>query len=110
MAEPPADRRIFQVVMFFAILVTGARLPAPFEVGKDQSLQLEAAQRLVDGKGLTSTYYAHYGSHDLSEPPIPEPLTWWPPGFPLLIAALLKTGLPLLVVLKSLYGLATIAG
>ncbi|MFN0084908.1 MAG: hypothetical protein ACKVX9_05930 [Blastocatellia bacterium] len=110
MIEPAADRRIFRMVMLFAVLIIGARLLAPFEIGKDQSLQLEAAQRLVAGQGLTSTYYAHYRSGDIAEPPIAEPLTWWPPGFPLLIAALLKTGLPLLAVLKSLYGLVTLAG
>ncbi|MDX2031478.1 MAG: hypothetical protein SF339_12455 [Blastocatellia bacterium] len=110
MGDPADARRIFQIVMLFALLVTGARLAAPFEIGKDQSLQLEAAQRLVDGKGLTSTYWVHYDSRDLAAPPIPEPLTWWPPGFSLLIAGLRMTGLPLLLVLKSVYGLTTIAG
>jgi len=92
-----------------ACVVTIARLASPFEIGIDQAVQLEAAQRLVHGQGLTSTYF---GSHplDLSQPTIAERLTWFPPGFSLLMAGFFAAGLPLLTSLKIVYGVTTLVG
>ena len=102
-------RAVFWTVILSAFFMTLARVLSPFEVGKDQALQLEAAQRLVSGFGLTSTYFAYHPS-DISRPPVPGYLTWWPPGFSLIAAALLWTGVPLGIVLRSLYGALTLLG
>jgi hypothetical protein len=101
---------VFSIVMAAALLVTGARVLAPFEVGKDQGSQLEAAQRLVDGLGLTTTNDVPPVSYDIVEAPNAKYLTWWPPGFSVLVAAFLFVGLPLLASLKILYALTTLAG
>lgn len=101
---------VFKIVIISALLITIGRIASPFEVGKDQSSQLEAAQRLVDGKGLTTTNDVSPVSFDITQNPQPKPLTWWPPGFSLLMAGLLFTGLPLLVALKSVFAVMTIVG
>lgn len=104
------QRRVFVLVMSGALLITLLRMAAPFEVGKDQALQLEAALRLRAGYGLTSTYATAAAPHDISQPPQPKVLTWWPPVFSLLVAGLLQTGLALPTALKLLYALVTLTG
>jgi hypothetical protein len=104
------DRRVFQVFLIAAVLLTAARAVAPFEVGKDQSAQLEVALRLVRGYGLTTTETSPRGSFDITEPPSSKTLTSWPPGFSILISALLALGLPLLLSLKLFYSAATLIG
>lgn len=101
---------VFKIVIISALLITIGRIASPFEVGKDQSTQLEAAQRLVDGKGLTTTNDVLPASLDITQNPQPKPLTWWPPAFSLIMAALLFTGLPLLVALKSVFAFITVVG
>lgn len=101
---------IFKIVLGAALLVIALRLGAPFEVGKDQALQLEAALRLRNGHGLTSTYDTFPLPFDISQPPQPKLLTWWPPLFSLLVAGLLLTGLPLVAALKLIYAVVTLVG
>jgi hypothetical protein len=96
-------------ILLSAVLVVATRVIAPFEVGRDQSLQLEAAYRLVEGLGLTSSRYVDQPL-DLTLAPQPRWLTSWPPGFSLLIAAPLWLGASLLVSLRVIYAAATLAG
>jgi hypothetical protein len=97
--------------LFFisAAVITLARLLAPFEVEKDQALQMEASIRLADGMGLSTTS-VRQTSFDLSEPTRPEYLTWFPPTFSLIVAGFLYIGVPLLLSLKIIYGLTTLIG
>lgn len=103
------ERDVVKIVLVAAILVVAARLAAPFEIGKDQALQLQAAHRLVDGEGLTTIYFSP-PSPDITERPSPATLTWWPPGFSLLMAGLLATGLPLEIALRLVYAVVTLLG
>jgi hypothetical protein len=103
-------KRLFAIVVFFALIITGARCLAPFEVGKDQALQLQAAIRLVDGRGLTCTYDMRLPPEDISQPLPAQVLTWWPPTFSLLVAGLLKAGLGIAASLKLIYALVSIIG
>jgi hypothetical protein len=97
------------VIILAALLVVAARTLAPFEVGKDQASQLEAAHNLVEGRGLTTTA-VDSTSPDITDNPAPKYLTWWPPGFTLVIALFLWLGLSLLVSLKVVYAAVTIIG
>lgn len=102
---------VFSVIVVSALLVTSARTLAPFEVGKDQATQLEAAERLAAGKGLTTTSDVPPSTFDIIEAlPPPKHLTSWPPGFSLIIAALLSLGLSLAASLKILYVTVTLLG
>lgn len=103
-------QRIRRLVLAAALLVVALRLGAPFEVGKDQALQLEAALRLAGGLGLTSTYDTFPLPFDITQAPQPKALTWWPPLFSLLVAGLLQMGLPLVVALKLIYAVVTLLG
>ena len=104
------NRTVFKVIVISALLLIGARLLAPFEVGKDQSSQLEAAQNLANGRGLITTSDVPPASLDIIVDPQPRYLTWWPPGFSLIMALLLVTGLSLPVSLKIIYALVTLVG
>jgi hypothetical protein len=96
-------------ILIVACCIAAIRAMAPFEVDVDQAVQLEAAERLVAGQGLTSTYF---GAHplDLVEPAVAEHLTWFPPGFSLIVAAFLAMGVPLTVALRVIYASATVTG
>lgn len=112
MIPEPGDFRfaVIRLILLSALLVVAARALAPFEVGKDQASQLEAAQRLVEGRGVTTTNDLQPGSSDITEAPNPKYLTWWPPGFSLLVAGFLLIGFPLLFSLKIIYMSVTLAG
>lgn len=103
------NRQVFGILMFFALALVVARLAAPFEVGKDQALQLEAAQRLTQGLGLTITH-TQLDPLDIAEAPIPIHITWWPPAFSLIVAGPLRAGLPLLLSLKIIYAVISLVG
>lgn len=102
--------RVLVIFLLSALVITAARVLSPFEVGKDQSVQLETAQRLADGLGLTTTNQANSPVFDISEPPAPGYLSQWPPGFSIVIAGFLLTGLPLVASLKIVYGVTTLLG
>jgi hypothetical protein len=102
--------RVVRIFVLSALVVTVARLLAPFEVGTDQAVQLEAARRLVNGDGLTTTNEAVHHSRDISEPPTIGYLVQWPPGFSLIMAGFFLAGVPLLVSLKIVYTLVTLIG
>jgi hypothetical protein len=103
------DTKVFTVFLVCAILIVFARSIAPFQVEKDQALQLEAAQRLVEGRGLTTTS-VRQASFDLSEAATAEYVTWFTPGFSLMVAGWLSLGVSLLISLKFIYGLTTLIG
>jgi hypothetical protein len=103
------DTKVFTVFLVCAILIVFARSIAPFQVEKDQALQLEAAQRLVEGGGLTTTSVKQ-ASFDLSEAASAEYVTWFTPGFSLMVAGCLSLGISLLISLKFIYGLTTLIG
>ncbi len=102
--------KVLRLFLITAFIITIARLLAPFEIGKDQALQLEAAERLTEGRGLTTTYFSAPRSSDITEAPDSVYLTWWPPGLSLLVAVFLKLGMPLVVSLKTIYGMTTLIG
>lgn len=101
--------RLVRILLTAAVLIVLLRIPAPFEVGSDQSLQLEAAARLASGLGLTTTH-SQPSSLDFNAPFEPRLLASWPPGLSLIMGGLLKSGLPLLVALKLLYSTVTLVG
>lgn len=97
------------VMIVAASLVVAARALGPFELRQDQSLQLEAAQRLNRGLGLSTTRTMTI-SPDVLEAPAPVYLTDWPPALSLLVAGLLWCGLSLDVALKIIYVAITLGG
>jgi hypothetical protein len=106
---PKTSSGVFRIMLLSGILITAARLVGPFELGKDQSLQLDAAVRLATGFGLTTAYDSSQ-PFDISEPAVAKHLTWWPPALSLLIAGFLYVGAPLILSLKIVYAATTIAG
>jgi hypothetical protein len=104
------DGLVFWVIVVSAVLVTAARIVAPFEIRNDQGTQLEVAQRLVEGHGLTTNNRTPGESYDIATVPPPVYLTDWPPGFSVLVAGFLYLGLPLLATLKIIYAAVTLIG
>jgi hypothetical protein len=107
------NQKFFWLILISAVFVVLARIIGPFEVYWDQAIQLEAAQRLVRGLGLTSTYFSYASppySPNINQPPRPPYLTWFPPGFSLVVASLLSFKLSLAGSLKILYGVITVIG
>lgn len=104
------DRLVFSLIVMSAVLLTAARTIAPFEVKSDQATQLEVAQRLVQGMGITTTNAPPRVPGDVFPEPPPQYLTDWPPGFSLLVAAFMYIGIPLLVTLEIIYAITTITG
>lgn len=105
----PIDPRVRRVFLASAVLVVLIRLLGPFPVGWDQGAQLEASHRLVNGFGLTSTFFAKPAT-DINVDPTPKYLTHFPPGFSLVVALGLRLGIPLVVFLKLVYSTVTVAG
>mgnify|MGYP000284465154 CR=1 FL=1 len=103
-------RWVPRLILFSASLVILARLAAPFEVGKDQTYQLEGALRMSAGQGIVSTGNMRPSDPDITPAPVPVPLTQWPPGFSIAIAALVGCGFSLTASLKLLFALAAAAG
>lgn len=107
--------KVFGIMIISAFFVTLARLLAPLEMSWDPAVQLDAAHRLVQGLGLTTTVspipqYIDQIPANLNQAPTPHYLTSFPPGFSLLVASLLFVGISLASSLKILYSLATLLG
>lgn|GEM_PF-2359801 len=107
--------QVFGVMLISALFLCLVRFLAPVEMNWDQAVQLEAAHRLVNGLGLTSTFFPPPFdpveiSSNLNQTPTPQYVTWWPPGFSLLVASLLFLGLPLATTLKLIFGGTTLLG
>jgi len=113
------NHKIFVLIFVTGLIVTLLRIFGTFLIEWDQGIQVEASQRLIQGLGLTSTYFeVPFSSKDIAQtqnfnisslPNIPY-LTWYPPGFSLILASLLFLGLPLSLSLKLIYGIATVLG
>lgn len=104
-----SNAQVFVVIMATAFLIIALRIFAPFEIGKDEGLQLQAAHRLVEGQGLTITHTILQPA-DIAESPTPIYLTWWPPALSLIVAGFLSTGMPLVGSLKIIYAITTLIG
>jgi hypothetical protein len=89
-----------------ACVLAGIRALAPLVMNGDPSTQIGTAIAFFNGDGF-GTYILNA---DISQPPAIMPLTWFPPGYSLLIAGLLKLGIPLATALKAIYCTATIVG
>ncbi len=94
------------LLLLGGVLIVGLRLAAPLEVGKDVSFQLEAAYHFAQGQGIS--VMASPGP-DLLAATTLQPLTWWPPAFSIVVGVPLAAGLPLVLILKLLYGATTLA-
>lgn len=98
---------VLVTLLITAALIILIRLFGPLPIEWDLSIQLEAAYRLAQGLGLTNAFSPQL---DLSQPPISETLVHFPPGLPLLVAAFMRLGIPLLIALKIIYSLTTVIG
>ena len=94
------------IFLISSCILSIIRCILPLHLTSDPSIQINAALNLFDGEGMT----LHSLSYDIAQPPIKYPLTWFPPGFSLLIFLFLWLGLPLAVALKLIYTAATVFG
>ncbi len=89
-----------------ACVVVILRSMSPLLVNSDASIQIGAALSLLDGEGL-GTYILN---DDIAQPPKLNPLTWFAPGFSLMLFLLLKVGFSTAIALKLMYAVAAIGG
>ncbi len=94
---------LFVITACFVVIL---RSLSPLALNSDASVQIGAALSLLNGDGL-GTYILN---QDVSQPPKLNPLTWYAPGFSLVLFGLLKIGLPLAIALKLMYAIASIVG
>ena len=90
-----------------ATVVAVARFLSVAKPSHDLSYQLEAAQNLLAGNGLT--FFQHF-SANLAEPGRLVTLTHFPAGYSLLAAALMGVGLDVGMIIKVLGAAATVIG
>src|SRR5262249_35669589 len=93
--------------LWSAGIVAGVRLLHAAEIKYDLTVQIQAAQNLLLGKGLT-TYGAT--STNLADPLTLVPLTSFPAGYSLCAAALMAAGATPALVMKILGAAATMLG
>src|SRR5689334_19290228 len=82
-----------------AMVVVVARGLAVADLGYDLTIQLQAAQNLVTGHGLS--IYNLSGEKDLGQPSLLITLTHFPAGYSLFAAALMALGLGTGAVVKA---------
>lgn len=99
--------QVFTLLMLSAGVVTFVRLCYPILMRWDLSIQVEAAERFVQGLGLTNAFSPQL---DLAQPPLSETLIHFPPALSLLVAAFLYLQIPLVIALKIIYSLTTLIG
>ncbi len=75
------------------------RLSEPFTITYDMGIQLNATENLLANGRLTADHFASY-EPDLLAKPQTSYLTWFPPGFSVIIAALRTTGMSLVASLR----------
>ena len=90
-----------------ATVVAAARFLNAASPGYDLQFQLQAAQNLLAGNGLT---YFHQVSANLTEPGQLATLTHFPAGYSLLAAALMGVGLDVGMTIKVLGATGTVIG
>ena len=99
-------KAILWLCLFSALIVVVLRFFTLTDLGYDLTIQIQAAQRLLAGEGLTT--YA-MGQGFLSEK-TPATLTHFPAGYSLYTAILLWFGIPLYLVTKIFGSIFTILG
>lgn len=100
---------LFIAIWLGGIIVILLRMYQPLFLGWDESIQIEAAYRMAKGLGYTSTYFT-VADPDINKNPAFYTITWWPPGFALLVSGFLAFKIPLWVSLKIIFGLSTLVG
>lgn len=100
------DNWIAVLFVGVACAIVGLRSLSPLVLNSDASVQIGAALSLLDGDGF-GTYILN---SDVTQPPKVNPLTWYAPGFSLVLFGLLKLGLPMPTALKAMYAIASIVG
>lgn len=103
---------VIGVFLISAIFVICLRSLSSIYISFDDSIQIEAAHRLANGNGLTTIYLSKCSdcNYNISARPNASPLTWWPPGYSVLVSVAFFAGLPLVLYLKALFSLATLVG
>jgi hypothetical protein len=91
-----------------AVIVTVARVLNAADLGYDLTAQIEAAQNLLQGHGLS--IYSLGGEEDLAQPARLLPLAHFPCGYSFCAAALIAMGFSVAAMLKTWGALATILG
>jgi hypothetical protein len=91
-----------------ACLVVVVRLVHGTNLGYDPSIQLQAAENLLNGRGLI--VYSADGGADLASPIKPQVLTYFPAGYSACAALLMAFGCSTAVAVKILGAFATILG
>ena len=107
MTENEHRRALIAAWLCSAAVVTTLRFLNVGELGYDLTLQIQAAQNLLAGKGLS--VYKH-AAPDLAEPAQLFTLTHFPAGFSLFTAALIALGAGVGTVVKVLGAAATMLG
>jgi len=105
-----ASNSFLIVVLISAALLTAVRFLHVADLGYDLTLQIQAAQLLLDGKGLSIYTTEPLNGDDLGQPLKLVGLTHFPCGYSLYAAALIALGLDLGLVLKLFGALLTMAG
>jgi hypothetical protein len=103
--RPP---NLLVVWLFSAVFVTVVRALHVVDLGYDLTLQIQAAQNLLHGEGL-SIYPPNFAS-DLAEPSQLITLTHFSAGYSFIVAALLAAGLNMPVIFKLIAGAGTMLG
>jgi hypothetical protein len=102
-------RKFFMLWLCSALLVTLVRLVYPGPLSYDLALQIQAAQNLLAGKGLS--IYEHWGPEaDLAAPARLITLTLFPSGYSLVAAGLLAVGCSVGMAVKLLAAAGTMMG
>ena len=102
-----SEGRFLLLWLCAAALVTVLRWLSAAELNWDLAVQIQAAQNLLAGKGLS--YYGS-GGPDLAEPAQLFTLTHWPSGYSLCAAALITLGVSVGGVIKVLGTAGTMLG
>jgi hypothetical protein len=103
--RPP---KLFLVWVCSAAFVTVVRALHVADLGYDLTLQIQAAQNLLHGQGL-SVYPPEFAS-DLARPSQLVTLTYFPAGYSFVVAALMAAGLSIPVIFKLIAGAGTMLG
>lgn len=102
------QKRFVLLWLCSAMVVILVRALAVADLGYDLTVQLQAAQNLVAGHGLT--VYKLGGEPDLAQPSHLTTLTHFPAGYSVLAATLMRLGLGPAAVIKTAGAIATILG
>ena len=103
-----SKNRLISLWLCSAAVVTIARILHAADLGYDLTLQIQAAQNLLEGNGLS--IYSLTGEDDLAKPSQLITLTQFPSGYSFCSAALIAMGFNVGAVIKACGAAATILG